>query len=224
YPLRWHLNIQETLPFLRYGSYIVGESLLNTIQRQADIFVASFFASPALLGLYSMPRDFCFKVGMTINPIITRIGFPLMSRHQQDVAPLKSIYLQTLRMTSSLNFPLYFVLGVFAQELVLLLFGAQWKDAAIYMQLLAIWGALRSVGNPVGSLLHAIGAVRQAFWWNVCMLLLLPVCYWLSAYYFGLVGLSITLVLTHIILLPLTWWFLVRSLCHVGFVEYLAQI
>ena len=224
YPLRWHLNIQETLPFLRYGSYIVGESLLNTIQRQADIFVASFFASPALLGLYSMPRDFCFKVGMTINPIITRIGFPLMSRHQQDVAALKSIYLQTLRMTSSLNFPLYFVLGVFAQELVLLLFGAQWKDAAIYMQLLAIWGAFRSVGNPVGSLLHAIGAVRQAFWWNVCMLLLLPICYWLGAYYFGLVGLSLTLVLAHIILLPLTWWFLVRPLCHVGFVEYLAKI
>lgn len=224
YPLHWHLNIKETLPFLRYGTYIVGESLLNTIQRQADVFVASFFASPALLGLYSMPRDFCFRIGMTINPIITRIGFPLMSRHQQDVVALKSIYLQTLRMTSSLNFPLYILLSVFAKEIVLLLFGAQWKDAAIYMQLLAIWGALRSVGNPVGSLLHAVGAVKRAFWWNVSILIVLPVCYWLAAYCYGVAGLSLTLVLTHIVLLPLMWCFLVKPLCHVGFVEYLAQI
>ena len=224
YPLHWHLNIKETLPFLRYGAYIVGESLLNTVQRQSDIFVASFFASPALLGLYSMPRDFCLKLGMTINPIITRIGFPLMSRHQQDAVALKSIYLQTLRMTSSLNFPLYFVLGGGAQELVLLLFGAQWKDAVIYMQLLAIWGALRSVGNPVGSLLHAVGAVKRAFLWNAYMLFLLPMSYWLAAYCHGLVGLSLTLVLTHIVLLPLMWCFLVKPLCYVGLVEYLAQI
>lgn len=224
YPLHWHLNIKETLPFLRYGSYIVGESLLNTIQRQADVFVASFFASPALLGLYSMPRDFCFRVGMTINPIITRIGFPLMSRHQQDAVALKSIYLQTLRMTSSLNFPLYFAVGMFAQELILLLFGVQWKDCAIYMQLLAIWGALRSIGNPVGSLLYAVGAVKRAFWWNVSTLIVLPVCYWLATQNGGLVGLSYMLVLTHIALLPLMWWFLVKPSCNVGFIEYLAQI
>ena len=224
YPLHWHLDIKETLPFIHYGRYIVGESLLNTIQRQADVVVASYFGNSTMIGLYSMPRDFCFKVGMTINPIITRIGFPLMSRHQLNESVLKSIYLQTLRMTSSLNFPLYFFIGVFAQELVVLLFGIQWKDAAIYMQLLAIWGALRSVGNPVGSLLHAVGAVKRAFWWNVGIVVFLPSCYWVAMSRYGLHGLSLTLVFIHICLLPLMWWFLVKPLIKIGFFEYLAQI
>lgn len=224
YPLHWHLNLKETIPFLNYGGYIVGESLISTVQRQSDIFIASFFSNSSTLGLYSMPRDFCLRIGMTVNPIITRIGFPLMSRHKNDFIALKQIYLQTMRMTASLNFPLYIMLTIFAEEVVLLIFGEQWVNASIYMQLLAIWGVLRSIGNPVGSLLHAVGSVRRAFWWNVSMLLILPLCYWVSAKANGLIGLSYTLVLSAIFLLPLMWWLLVKPLCNVHFKEYLTQV
>lgn len=219
-----HFDLAETRPYLNFGSYLVGESTLNTLLRQADVFVAGAFANPAALGLYSLPRDLSLRIGMIVNPIITRVGFPVMSRLQGDVPALKAVYLQTLRMTASVNFPIYVALGMFANEIVALLYGPRWNGAVTYLQVFAAWGLIRSTGNPVGSLLHAVGAVRRAFWWNVACVLLLPSLYWLATSIQGLYGLAMGMVLIQIFLVPFMWRFLVRPCCNASFSEYLGQL
>ncbi len=122
------------------------------------------------MGIYSLPRDLSLRIAFIINPIITRVGFPVMARVQQDTVQLKFIYLQTLRMTASVNFPLYLALALFAEEIVALLFGKQWQASAEYLQIFAVLGLIRSTGNPAGSLLYAVGRANLAFWWNMALL------------------------------------------------------
>jgi O-antigen/teichoic acid export membrane protein len=222
--LRWHFDFSETKRFLNFGSYLVGEGFLNAVIRQSDIFVGGFSVNPTALGIYSVPRDLSLRISMIVNPIITRVGFPVMSRLQEDMKALKSVYLQTLRMTASVNFPAYIALGLFADEVVALLYGPHWRGAAIYLRLLAVWGLLRSTGNPVGSLLHAVGHVRRAFWWNACLVLLLPLIYLIAAYHWQLMGLTIALIVVHVGLLVPSWYFLVRPTCGATLSEYLKQL
>jgi O-antigen/teichoic acid export membrane protein len=220
----WHFRFAETRRFLRFGGYLVGEGLLNTIIRQADVLVGGLNVSSAMLGIYSVPRDLSMRVGMTINPIITRVGFPVMSRLQGDTAALKSVYAQTLRMTASVNFPIYIAMSLFAEEIVALLYGPHWRGARIYLQLLAVWGLLRSTGNPVGSLLHAVGKVKLAFWWNAVLFALLPCTYWIVTHNGGLIALALTLIIVYTILIPASWYYLVRPCCNIGIKEYMAQL
>lgn len=221
---KWHFQFAETRLYLRFGRYLVGESLLNTLIRQADILVGGLTVSSAMLGIYSVPRDLSLRVGMSINPVITRVGFPVMSRFQGDINTLKSVYAKTLRMTASVNFPIYIALSLFAEEIVALLYGPRWHEARMYLRLLAIWGLLRSTGNPVGSLLHAVGKVRLAFWWNVVLAALLPCIYWIVAHNGGLFALALALIIIHVMLVPASWHYLVHPCCKIGFLEYLSQL
>lgn len=220
-----HARLSETLPYVRFGGYLIGENFATTVRTQADVFVGGLILGPSAMGVYALPRDVCLRIAHTvINPVVTRVGFPVMAHVQHDRASLKSIYLQILRITASFNFPVYVALGVFAPEAVALLFGSQWEGAVLYLRIFAAWGLIRSVGNPIGSLLHAAGRVRLAMGWSLFLLLLLPPLFWLGAKTYGLEGLAwIMLAIQALLFLPV-WRFLVYPLCGVRFAEYIGQI
>lgn len=219
----WRFRPGETRAYLHFGGYLVGESIANAFHRNADVFAGGLVVGANAIGVYSVPRDLSLRVATGINSIVTRVGFPVMSQVKRDREKLKSIYLQTLRMTASVNFPVYVAMGVFAKEIVALLYGPQWHEAVIYLQILAAWGLIRSTGNPVGSLIYATGRTRLAFWWNIALLLMLPVLFWASALAFGLSGLAATALILQLLMLIPTWHFLVRPCCGATLAEYITR-
>lgn len=214
------INVREVLPYLRYGGYMVGDNVASSLHRQADVFVAGQVLGPGAIGAFVVPRDLSMRIVALINPIITRIGFPVMSRIKDDQARLSTVYQQTLRMTASVNFPIYTALGLFAEEIVGLLYGPQWERAALYLQILAVWGLVRSTSNPVGSLLYAVGKAKRAFWWNLILLLMLPAMYWVSVVQGGLPGMAIGMVLAQLALVVPAWFLLVRPCCGLSLSAY----
>ncbi len=219
--LRFHPR--EALPYLTFGGFSVGETLANDIRRSADIFVGGLVLGPGAVGVYAVPRDLSLKLASVLNRIVTRVGFPVMSKVKSEQDRVRHIYMQTLRMTASINFPLYVCLGLFASEIVNLLYGPQWHEAIRYLQILAAWGLIRSTGNPAGSLIYAVGRIKRAFWWNISMLVILPPLYWLATHAHGLPGLAVgVLALQALIVIP-AWYFLIRPCCDASLKEYLSQ-
>lgn len=218
-----HFRPREAWAYLSFGGYLVGESIANAIHRNADVFAGGLVIGAKAIGVYSVPRDLSMRLANGINSIVTRVGFPVMSQVKHDRDRLKLIYMQTLRMTASVNFPAFVAMGVFANELVALLYGPKWHEAATYLRILAAWGLIRSTGSPVGSLLYATGKTQRAFWWNIGLLLALPILYWVSTRGFGLPGLAWAAVILQLILLIPSWCFLVRPCCNATLLEYLMQ-
>jgi O-antigen/teichoic acid export membrane protein len=218
-------DLAEVGPYLRYGSYRLGDSLFNSLQSQADVLIGSSIAGPAAMGIYTLPRDLTLRLANTvINPVVTRVGLPVMARVQDNIPALKSVYLQTLRMTSSVNFPAYAALAVWADEVVAIVLGPKWQAAGAYMRIFAAWGMLRSIGNPVGSLLYATGHVRRAFLWNLSLLLLIPPLLWLAASQAGTHGLALTMLGMQILLFYPLFQLLVRPACGASFGEYAGEL
>lgn len=213
------LRLKEIRRFLRFGGYTMANNLVNTFNMQADILLGGRLLSAQALGVYSLPRDLSLRVASVINPIVTRVGLPVMAKAQRDQAFLKNVYLKTLRMTASVNFPIYMAVAVFAPEVVALLFGNQWNDAVPLLRILALWGLLRSTGNPVGSLIFAVGRADLAFKWNLAMLFVVPPGLWLGAQH-GNEGMAVALLAMSVVLAIPGWYVLVRPLCGAGFKEY----
>jgi O-antigen/teichoic acid export membrane protein len=215
-----HFKLTDIKPFWSFSAYLVGESLSNIINRNADIFLGGLAVGAERIGFYSIPRGLTLNSAMIINSIVTRVGFPVMSRVKSEQEKLKSIFLQTLRMTASINFPLYVTLGLFASEIIRLLYGSQWHEAAIYLRILAVWGLVRSMGNPVGSLIYACGQTRRAFWWNISLLILIPPLLWFAAYKGGLLGLSYAMLTLSLGVFVPAWRLLVYPCCGATLTEY----
>lgn len=218
-------NYSEARPFLRYGAYRVGDSAFNILNGQADLLIGSAVSNSAAMGVYSVPRDLALRTANSvINPVVTRVGTSIMSRLQTDPVALKAVYLQTLKMTASINFPIYIAVAFWAGEVVDVLLGPRWGEAAFYLQLFALWGLIRSVGNPVGSLLYATGHVRRAFWWNLALLLTLPLILWVGASYGGTRGLAWAMAAIQAIIFVPLWAVLVRPVCGATLYEYASQV
>jgi lipopolysaccharide exporter len=217
------LNLHEIRHFLSFGAYMIGNNVANTVNLQMDVVLGGKMLGLQAIGLYSMPRDLNLRIAGAINPIITNVGLPIMAKAHEDQILLRRVYFQTMRMTASVNFPIYACLAIFAPEVVHILLGPKWQQAILLLRIFSVWGLVRSTGNPIGSLLMACGRADLSFRWNITWLFLtLPAI--LAGSYFGATGLAIAITSLAIIGYWPNWYFLVRPLCGSGFKEYSSHI
>ena len=215
-------RIQEVRHFLNFGAFMIGNNLLNTFSYQIDVLLGTKILGVQSIGTYSLAKEFSIGISRLFNPIITRVGTPMMAKAQGDAALMKKVYLQTMRMTASVNFPIYIAMGVFAPEVVNLVFGHKWSDAIPLLQVFAAWGLFRSTANPVGSLLIARGRADLSFKWNLAIFFVVPPVVWVGSLW-GANGLAVSsLGLMVAIFIP-NWYFLVKPLCGAEFSEYCQQ-
>lgn len=213
------LRPQEIKRFICFGGYMLASNLVNTFNSQADILIGGQLLPSVELGRYSLPRRLCWSLAAAINPVVTRVGLPVMAKFQNERALLKYVYLKTLRTTASINIPLYSAVIIFAPEIIYLLFGAAWLESIPLLRVLALWGMLRSIGNPVGSLILAVGRADLALKWNIALSLFIFPALWFGAQ-FGGIGLATTQVMLLIFLLLPGWYFLIYPLTGICLKEY----
>ena len=218
------LAMAESRHLLRYGLEVVGLNVLNALGQQADIFVGGRLFSAAALGSYHPPREFGMRIMMVINPIVTRISFPVIAEAQHDRGRVASLYAQTLLVTASINFPLYAALGLFASQIVEIVLGPDWLSSAQLLQAVALWCALRSIGNPVGSLLLGVGSTSLALKSSTAVTLLVVIFAIAGGMLGGPVGVPLSLAVLYAVLIVGFWRLLVWPSCGIGFYRYHEQL
>lgn len=215
----WRLRMEDIRPFLGFGGASVANDIVNQINLTIDLLLGGRLLAAAQLGLYSVPRNLILQVQFMVNPIITRVGFPLIAQVQSDVVRVRSIYLKTMNMTASTNAPLYVGIAFFAPEIIAIVLGVGWDRSAELLRILALWGGLRSTGNPVGSLLFGMGRADLALKWNLALMVVVPPVVWLGSQR-GPEGMAWALLCVQLACFIPAWYALVRPLCHAGLVEY----
>lgn len=217
------LRLGKIRRFLRFGAYIIGNNLANAFNSQVDVLLGGRLLGAASIGIYSVPKDLSSRLAGVINPVVTEVSLPVMAKTQSDALALRRLYLQMMRMTASVSFPVYVALALFSGEIVRVLLGLQWVAAAPLLRVLACWALIRSTGNPVGSLLMAVGRPDLSFHWNLALLVIIPPTVWVGSQN-GPVGMAYAMAILALLLYVPNWYFLVRPLCGAGLAEYTAQV
>jgi O-antigen/teichoic acid export membrane protein len=119
------------------------------------------------LGYYTLAYNLIIKPSSMINPVITKVAFPVFSLIQNESEKLRRGYLKVLQLLATVNFPIMVGLAVVAPVAVPVIFGKQWLPSIPLVQVLTVVGLLRSTGNPVGALILAKGRADLGFKWNL---------------------------------------------------------
>lgn len=213
----------EIKEFLSFGLYHMGDKTINYFNSQVDMILVGKLLGTELLGIYSISKQLIMKPTQIINPIIVKVMFPTMAKLQNDNKRLKNIYLKTINYLLSIIFPIYAFLLILAPELVVVMFGKNWIAAVPIVQVLALYGAIRSIGSPVGSLILAKGKVKFGFWWNLLLLFYVPFMIYISSQW-GIMGISWGMAIALLSIIIPQWYFIVRPLCGARFLEYYKEI
>lgn len=214
---------KSILPMISFGMFQMGERSLNYVNSQFDVILIGKLLGVEALGVYTVAKNLSMRPAQIINPVITKVTFPIMAKVQDDILRLRSIYLKTINYLSSINFPMYLLIAILAEPIILLLFGEEWSDAIILLQILSVYGALRSTGNPIGSLQLARGRADLGFYWNLAMFLAMPLVIYIGSFW-GISGVAYSLVASGIIFSFFAWHYMVKPLCGASFKEYFWQI
>ncbi|MDB5550613.1 MAG: colanic acid exporter [Rhizobium sp.] len=216
------LSFSDAKPHLKSGLYLLGTSLANTATVQADVILVGRLLGSTALGFYTVPRELCLKIMFATNPIVTRVGTPLIAQAQGDPGLLRRVYLSTIRMTSSVNFPIYGAIATFRHEVVEVVFGPAWSASADLLGLMAVWGMFRALGNPVGSLLYGTGRSRLALAQSLAVTILIIPTVLLGSLW-GPAGVASALTLFYIGFTFGVWWFVVKPVTGAGVWAYSEQ-
>ena len=198
--------------YLSFGLYQMGERTINYLNLNIDNLLIGSLLGAQSLGYYSMAHNIMLKPSSLINPIITKVAFPVFAKVQDDNERLKRGYLKVLQILSTINFPLMVGLGVTAPIAIPLILGEKWTPSIILVQILSIVGLIRSTGNPVGSLLLAKGRADLGFKWNLGLTITqLPGIY-IGAKVGGAVGVASAFAILQAIYSVFNYLILIRTL------------
>jgi lipopolysaccharide exporter len=164
---QFHFNVKEIRDCLSFGIFQAGERVLNFLTSNIDYIIIGIFLGPAALGFYTLAYNVMLFPLMKINPILTKVAFPIFAKIQQDNEKMRRGYCKVISHITMLTFPMLAGMLVVAPDFIRLVYGPQWEPSIRVLQIFCIVGVFKSLGNPVGSVLLAKGRADIGFYWNV---------------------------------------------------------
>ncbi len=207
-----HFATADLRGYIGFGLFQVGERSITFLSGYLDQLLLGLLLGPQVLGYYRLAWQLIIQPVNRINPIVTRVAYPLLARIQQDTPRLRRAWLLIQRLLTTVNAPLLLGLAAVAPVLVPALFGDGWQPAVPLVQLLALYALLLSLGTPLGPLLLARGRADWGFYANLAALTLHVPVLWLGARLGGATGLALAVVLLQALYTLASYRLLVRRL------------
>jgi O-antigen/teichoic acid export membrane protein len=221
--LRFRLRYDEIREFMQFGMFQVGDRAINYINLRLDQFLIGVFLGPQPLGYYNMAWMLIVEPVYRINPIITNVAFPVFAKKQDDPTALKRGFLVVTKLLSTTNAPLLFGFAAIAPHAVPLLLGDKWIPAIPLVELCSIIAMARTINNPVGSLVLAVGRADRSFYWTCAQFTLQVPIYAACLAYTGLIPATWVLCVINVLVVFAVYRWLIRPILGPVFAEYVAS-
>ncbi|ESP90014.1 lipopolysaccharide biosynthesis protein [Candidatus Halobonum tyrrellensis] len=186
-----------------FGKWMFAQAVLGFFFIDGDDAFVGWFFTASALGFYQIAYRYSNAPATEITQVIRQVAFPAFSKVQNDVGKLRSGFFRLIHFSTIVSFPIAAGIFVVAPQFVHVVFGNQWKPMVPLMQMLALWGAVRSLFDNFRAVFKAVGSPEY-----ISYLLLLQIgCVIISIYpaaeIFGVVGVAYVIVGQNIISLPI---------------------
>ncbi|ELY6245969.1 MOP flippase family protein [Cronobacter universalis] len=219
-----HFSLSSVSSNLKFGAWLTADSLVNYVNTNLSTLVLARILGAAVAGGYNLAYNVAVVPPMKLNPIITRVLFPAFAKIQDDIDKLRVNFYKLLSVVGIINFPALLGLMVVSNNFVPLVFGEKWVSIVPILQLLCVVGLLRSIGNPIGSLLMAKARVDISFKFNVFKTFLFIPAIVAGGHLGGALGVTLGFLLVQIINTVLSYFIMIKPVLGSSYREYIQSI
>jgi len=209
YEISFYFNIKKVKKYLDFGFFQVGEKAINFLSERADQFLIGYLLGSQSLGYYNFAFNIVNQPVTLINPIFTKVAFPVFSKVQNQKDLLKNYFLKVLKILLLINAPIFLGLVVIAPGFIQFIFGEKWSESIILIQILSFLSIFRAIGNPSGIIVLSKGRADISFYWNIALLVLTIPTVFFTAKMYGIIGVGIGLLALQLFLFLPNYFILV---------------
>jgi O-antigen/teichoic acid export membrane protein len=147
---------------LRYGGTLTLNNVICYFAYNADKVLLGRFFGAEVLGIYGRAYTLINLPTQNLNSVIGTVGFPALSRLQNDPARLQSYFLKGYALFLSLVMPITAASALFPEDIIRVFLGEKWGAAAPLFRLLAPTILAFAMINPFGWLMLATGRATRS--------------------------------------------------------------
>jgi O-antigen/teichoic acid export membrane protein len=147
HPLTFKFWTTDAGHMLRYGATALGTYLINWVLNGADKVLVGRIFSSYTVGLYTTAFNFVNAPSSAIYGNLQSIVFSACARLQDNHEALREVFLRLLSLITLVTFPLFILIAVGSEFLIVIVYGVKWLGAAqmltpfaLAMPFLLIWG------------------------------------------------------------------------------------
>jgi O-antigen/teichoic acid export membrane protein len=152
---------------LRFGGTITLNNLVVYMAYNFEKLLLGRFWGADALGLYGRAYQLILVPTTTLHAAVGGVVFSALSRLQEDPVRLRSYFLKGYSLVTSMTVPVSIFGALFADDIVLVVLGPKWADAAAIFRLLTPTILVFGIINPTAWLLQSVGlqgrSLRIAF-------------------------------------------------------------
>jgi len=220
-PLRprpaFHAGIAREM--FAYGKHIQGSQILIFLITNLDNTFVGRLLGEDSLGVYSRAFNLSNLPATHITRLVGQVMFPALSKVRDNLDDLRRVFLRAVKYVSLVSVPLGITIFVFAPPFMDILYGAKWKDAVVPMQLLVIYGVIRSIAANMGDVYKAGGKPQWLVWIAIWRLTTMLVFLYPVTVTYGIVGVSALSAIVAIVDFVIST-FLVNRIVKTGFGDF----
>jgi len=215
-----HKSLKE---FFSYGIFNLGQNISVYFNAQLDTILIGKLLGLEILGVYNVAKVLASKPLQLIAPVVSKVTFPLMAKAQTDLNKLKQIYITAIKYLFAVVLVIYVTMIFEAADLIQIIYGDKWQEAIPILQLIAVLYLVNAIGNPIGSIILATGKVNWGFYWNIGMLVLIPILIYISSGY-GIYTMIISLILYHTVAFFISFKLITQRILNISLKELIQPI
>lgn len=138
----WVFSKQSFKELFGFGSKLLLSGLIDILYRNIYYLVIGKYFSAQELGYYTRADEFKRLPSQSLNGIIARVSYPILSSIQDDKHRLKANYQKLIRSTMFFTFTLMLGIAAVAEPLIITLIGEKWRPSIIFLQMLSFVGMM----------------------------------------------------------------------------------
>lgn len=138
------------------GKWMTFAGIFDYLFRNLDDMSVGKLLNTSSLGLYQMAYKLSELPITEISVVVSKVTFPVFTKISNDAKRLRTAFLKTMVAVSGLIITIGLLLILFPREIISIILGSQWLDAAIVLQILAIFGIFRAISGSISILFLAV--------------------------------------------------------------------
>jgi O-antigen/teichoic acid export membrane protein len=177
-------------PMMRFGSGLTLTVLIVYVAYNFEKVLLGRYWGANAVGLYGRAYQLSNLPVDSLNYSVGEVAFSALSRVRNDPPRFRNYFLKGYSLVLALTIPITIAVALFAPELISLLLGPKWKDAAPIFRLLAPTILVFAVINPIGWLIFSLGMVGRSL--KVAMVLApIVICGYITGLPYGPKGVAL---------------------------------
>ena len=200
YRPRFSLDLGKAKELFTFGRWILGSSIVVFLFSEGDDGFVGKLLGVASLGFYRMAYGISNAPVSEVTSVFSRITFPVYSKLQDNLPRLRQAYLKVLQLNAFLSIPLAAGIFILAPEFTQIVLTEKWMPMVPTLQVLALFGVLRSISATTTSVFRGVGKPQIATRWEAIRLGVLASAIYPLTIRWGIMGTSIAVVLAQIVL------------------------